>query len=535
VIIKDVLAEQIHGLEAVGRRAIEDYWSVYEQHAEQLTAELREALRTSTALGPILAAMSPDKIAEQNRASRARIKAALFEGEWDAYIAELRVQGAGYAEMGVSFAEWFRVVSVFRTAMRPRLSAAYGEDPQRLLRALGIMNRFIDIAMMVMGDEYIEAKQRIIVIQQEANRASEAKTEFLSRMSHELRTPLNAILGFAQLLDMDEHITSQQRGNIEHILKAGDHLLRLVDEVLDIARIESGRMTVSLEPVAVGEVVQEAIDLVLSLAARRGVAISPVACPDDLIAIADRHRLKQVILNLLSNGVKFNHSGGTVSVECSPVSDEVRIAVTDTGPGIERNDLDRLFLPFERLAAEPGVEGTGLGLALSKRLVELMGGSIGVDSAAGAGSTFWLRLPVATEAPRPVPHTPAAPVEAEVAGRTILYVEDNLANLKLIETVLARRNVKMVASMQGGIGVELAREHRPDLILLDLHLPDLSGIEVLAQLRSHPATREIPVIVISADATPGQLTRLKNAGASDYVTKPIDVRRFLQLVDEMLG
>jgi PAS domain S-box-containing protein len=373
----------------------------------------------------------------------------------------------------------------------------------------------------------------------EAERANRAKSEFLSRMSHELRTPLNAILGFGQLLAMDG-LDSNQREGVQQILKAGDHLLQLINEVLDISRIEAGGLSLSVEPVAVAEAVGEALDLVRPLAAERNVVLSGGAASARESVQADRQRLKQVLLNLLANAVKYNRDGGTVRIDVTRVGEEcVRISVADTGPGISRESLERLFSPFERLGADQlYVEGTGLGLALSKGLVEAMGGRLGVDSRVGEGSTFWVELPVAERQGERLDDELPAQRHAEdesAPERTVLYIEDNLSNLKLVEGVLSRRpSISLIPAMQGGLGLELAREHPCDLILLDLHLPDLPGSEVLARLLANPATSEIPVVVLSADATPGQVERMLDQGAREYLTKPLDVQRLLEVLDELL-
>ena len=389
--------------------------------------------------------------------------------------------------------------------------------------------------------ELKQAEEALLRAKQEAERANQAKSEFLSRMSHELRTPLNAVLGFGQLLEM-EPLGPEQRESVEHILKAGRHLLGLIDEVLDISGIESGRVPISPEPVLVSELLLEVQDLVQPLAVERHVQLQGVATePWGRHVMGDRQRLKQVLLNLLSNAIKFNNEGGAVSLFVEEASASwVRLKVGDTGPGIPPEKIARLFTPFDRLGAEQtGVEGTGLGLALSKRLVELMGGTIGVDSTVGQGSTFWVELP---QADGPVERFEQM-AEGKIVGRkapdilgTILYVEDNLSNLRLVERILAHRpNVRLLSAMQGGLGLELAREHRPDLIFLDLQLPDTPGREVLRRLQADGKTRGIPVVVISADATPGQTQRLLAEGARDFLTKPLDVKKLITLLDETLN
>ncbi|HEX8361285.1 MAG TPA: PAS domain S-box protein [Longimicrobium sp.] len=381
---------------------------------------------------------------------------------------------------------------------------------------------------------------------EEAERANRAKSEFLSRMSHELRTPMNSILGFGQVLARHP-LTPDQHKGVEHILRAGRHLLNLINEVLDIARIESGRQPLVLEPVKAAHVVQEALSLIRPLAAQHGCQLINEVPPTLPLQVqADQQRLTQVLLNLLSNAVKYNHRGGEVRVsydadDPSAPEPRLRIGVHDTGPGIPREKMDQLFVPFARLGAEDsGVEGTGLGLALSRPLIEAMGGRISVTSVPGEGSTFQVEL-LQVRAPDPAPAAAAAP-EAELpvpdAGSlaTVLYIEDNVANLSLIEAILAGRpEITLLSALQGRLGLDLAMEHRPDLVLLDLNLPDLSGEEVLRRLRAEPRTAEIPVIVISADATPEAVKRLLASGVRAYLTKPLDVDHFLDAIDGVLG
>jgi signal transduction histidine kinase/ActR/RegA family two-component response regulator len=394
-----------------------------------------------------------------------------------------------------------------------------------------------DLERQIVEREQAEAAARLAG--EQAERANTAKSEFLSRMSHELRTPLNAVLGFGQLLEMDP-LNEEQRENVEQILKGGKHLLELINEVLDIARIESGRISLSMEPVLVDETVNETVALIQPLAAERGISLH-VEVPSGIGYVrADRQRMKQVLLNLLSNGVKYNRQGGSLSLRC--VSDPVtgvRMDVRDDGPGISQDGLRRLFVPFDRLGAEQsGVEGTGLGLALSKRLTEAMGGTLEVKSALGKGSTFSLCLPTTDapeqllEAAEEIGRSPSEPV-GEIA--TLLYVEDNPANLKLIERVMATQPAyRLLSAMQGGLGVDLARQHHPDLVLLDLNLPDMSGGEVLRRLQNDPQTKDIPVIVISADATKDRVRSLLAAGATAYLTKPLNIRGLLDVVGETL-
>jgi len=372
----------------------------------------------------------------------------------------------------------------------------------------------------------------------EAGRANRAKSEFLSRMSHELRTPLNAILGFGQLLEMDA-LSERQAEGVGHILRAGRHLLGLINEVLDISRIEAGRLSLSLEPVPVRETVGQAMQLVQPTASALAVTVRVETIDERLHVLADRQRLQQVLLNLLSNAVKYNRPRGTVTIACEPAGDErVRISVTDTGPGIAAEKLERLFVPFDRLGAEAtGVEGTGLGLALSKSLVAAMGGTMDVRSEPGTGSTFSVEVAVAPgpEAAGLAAVAAAGPLAAPARPQTILYIEDNLSNLRLVESILSRRpGVTVLSAMQGRVGLDLARHHLPDLVLLDRHLPDIPGEEVFRLLAEDPRTRAIPVIMLSADAILTGVQRLLDAGVRAYLTKPLDVRRLLEVIDETL-
>jgi len=417
--------------------------------------------------------------------------------------------------------------------------------------ATGIRSVLLDVtdrrlAEQLLANEVTERERLTVALRrskEEAEKANRAKSEFLSRMSHELRTPLNAILGFAQLLEMAA-LDRDKRESVGQILKAGQHLLGLINEVLEISRIEAGRLSISPEAVQIGLAVQEALDLLTPMASRRNIMVRDEISRDrQRHVLADQQRLKQVLLNVITNAIKYNCDAGTVTISAQEVeSNRLRVKVRDTGPGIKPGSEGKLFTPFERLGAEQtGVEGTGLGLALSKRLLEVMGGSIGVENNPDRGATFWMELPLVNDpvaqAQTAMADLPATtPPEPQQRERIVLYVEDNLSNITLIEHIIVHRpNVKLVAAMQGRLGLDLAREHRPDLILLDLHLPDISGEDVLQGLRQQPELRNTPVIVISADATRGRIERLLSMGVLDYLPKPLDIKRFLQLLDGCLS
>ena len=392
-----------------------------------------------------------------------------------------------------------------------------------------------------------QAKEAAEQAQETAEQASQAKSAFLSRMSHELRTPLTAILGFAQLLAEDVHpLTADQRDSAEQIRKAGTHLQRLIEEVLDLAQIEAGRLPLDLEPVPLAPQLDEVVALVAPLAVPRRVRLTEqTAGVRDHTVQADPHRLQQVLLNLLTNAIKYSQPGAHVTLTGADSGPGyVSLTVADTGPGIPAEQLAGLFEPFQRLGAEyTEVEGLGIGLGITKRLLELMDGSITVESEIGQGSSFTITLPLAgpetAAAVVPAPAATAAPADgarAEPATHTVLYVEDHPATLDLVERMLQRRpHVKLLTAPQAQLGLELAGAHRPDLIILDINLPGMDGYAALEQLRQQPETHHIPVLALSASAMPQDIERGLAAGFNQYLTKPIDVSVFLTAVDVALA
>jgi PAS domain S-box-containing protein len=377
-----------------------------------------------------------------------------------------------------------------------------------------------------------------------AEKANLAKSEFLSSMSHELRTPLNAVLGFAQLMASDSPPPSPaQNQSIDQILKGGWYLLRLINEILDLAMIESGKVTMSQESMSLTDVLQDCQAMIEPQAQKRGITMTFPRLDNLFFVHADRTRVKQVMINLLSNAIKYNRVGGAVIVECEMhAENRVRVSVKDTGTGLTADQLAQLFQPFNRLGQESSTEeGTGIGLVVTKQLVELMGGQIGVDSTVGIGSTFWIELE-ASGAPELLydggaddassGHVVEQPASSK---RTLLYVEDNPANLALVEQLIARRtDLKLLTAVDGHLGIQLARAFQPDVILMDINLPGISGFGVLKILGVDPATSHIPVIALSANAVPRDIEKGIEAGFFRYLTKPIKVVEFMDALDVAL-
>ncbi len=377
-----------------------------------------------------------------------------------------------------------------------------------------------------------------------AEKANLAKTDFLSGMSHELRTPLNAILGFAQVLESGAPTpTPAQKRNIDQILKAGWYLLDLINEILDLALIESGKLTLSREPVSLVEVMLECRAMIEPQAKKRGIAMSFPQFEVPYFVSADRTRVKQVLINLLFNAIKYNKPDGAVAVVCTPCPpDSIRISVQDTGAGLAPDQVAQLFQPFNRLGKEASAEeGTGIGLVVSKRLIDLMGGTIGADSIVGEGSVFWIELGLTTApllAASGVERAPTAPPQApdDAPRHTVLHVEDNPANLELVEALIARRSdLRLLSAADGNLGIEFARTYQPAAIVMDINLPGISGIEAMRRLRADPSTAHIPIIALSANAMPHDIEKGLEAGFFNYLTKPLKVREFMDALDVALA
>ena len=379
-----------------------------------------------------------------------------------------------------------------------------------------------------------------------AETASTAKTDFLSRMSHELRTPLNAILGFAQLMESGTpKPTSTQQQSLDEILKAGWFLLALINEVLDLTLVESGQLVLTNEPISMDEVLRECETMMEPQAVAHGIRMVFPNRENLHYVLADRIRLKQVLINLLMNAIKYNRRGGVVLVDFSVESaSTLRIHVRDSGVGMSVTQLAQLFQPFNRLGRESsGEEGTGIGLVVTKRLVELMGGKIGVESTPGAGSVFWIELQLCarpqsaedTETPIRLPPDGAFE-ESSRSQYTVLYVEDNPANLALVEQIIARRkDVRFLSAADASIGIAFARSHLPNVVLMDIHLPGISGLEAMKILRTDPRTAHIPVIALSANVVPRDILKGIEAGFMDYITKPIMVDTFMRVLNAALA
>jgi PAS domain S-box-containing protein len=384
--------------------------------------------------------------------------------------------------------------------------------------------------------ENVEHERELTEARALAEAASSAKSEFLSSMSHELRTPLNAILGFAQLLQRDKKspLNERQLQKLDHVLKGGEHLLRLIDDVLDLSRIEAGRVSVSLEPVDVEPVLSEVGATLAPMANRAGIKLVMTDAASEHVVIADRTRFAQILINFGSNAIKYGKQGGMVRFTLSEPPGTLRVTVTDDGIGIPLEQQDKIFQPFHRAGQETGpIEGTGIGLTISKRLAELMHGSVGFESTPGEGSAFWLELPLHRRRAAERVITGAAPL---AGARTIVYVEDNPSNVAFMREVIAElENVELVCAPNAEVGIEIVRERRPDAVIMDINLPGMSGYEATRRLQEWPETRDIPVIALSAAAMTGDRAKAAAAGFRRYLTKPVQVGTLLETLEEILA
>jgi PAS domain S-box-containing protein len=404
----------------------------------------------------------------------------------------------------------------------------------------------VDQMLVVFVKDITERKRTeadLIAAKEDAELANNAKSQFLSSMSHELRTPLNSILGFAQLMACNDALSAEHKDFMREILKAGDHLLELINDVLDLAKIEAGHIDLSLEPVEVCAVVDECLSLVSNLASKRSVQISHNGLQGVMVR-ADRIRLRQALLNLLSNAIKYNREGGSVKLKVQPEGQKhLRILVTDTGNGITAKHLTELFQPFNRLDAEnSGIEGTGIGLTITRRIVEMMGGTVDVQSEVGVGSTFWIELPLESMVETVLPDEVGADIrdialtaQHQAPQRTVLYIEDNHSNIKLVAHIFGqRKHVHLLTARTPALGIELARTRHPDLILLDINMPGMNGYEVLEVIKTDARLKAVPIVAITANAMSRDIERGLAAGFAAYLTKPLNIVKFYSVLDKIL-
>ena len=514
--------------------------------AEALSQYARSLIEAS--LDPLVTISAQGKITDVNEASVQATgvpRAQLIGTDFSNYFTEPDQARIGYLKV---FSEG--LVRDYPLAIRHTTgrimdvlynAAVYRDDKGHVL---GVFAAARDITERKLLDQLLlEKNVELERATAAAEKANLGKSDFLSSMSHELRTPLNAILGFAQLIESDSPTpTPNQKRSLDQILNAGWYLLELINEILDLAQIESGKTSLSLEPVSLVEVMNECRAMVESQVNKRGIHLIFLPLELDYFVEADRTRMKQILINLLSNAIKYNKPGGVVTLASTLVTPEsIRISIRDTGSGLTPEQLAQLFQPFNRLGKELSQEeGTGIGLVVTKRLVELMGGTIGVGSDVGVGSVFWIDFKWTT-AP-PLAHQDAEPVMlappqvSEGAPlRTLLYVEDNPANLKLIEQLVARRSdLRMLSAADGNLGIEFARAYQPDVILMDINLPGISGLEAMRVLRADPLTTHIPIIALSANALPRDIEKGLANGFFYYLTKPIKLDKFMDILDSTL-
>ncbi|WP_210542511.1 ATP-binding protein [Rhodoferax sp. PAMC 29310] len=511
--------------------------------AESLSQYARSLIEAS--LDPLVTISAQGKITDVNDASVQATgvpREQLIGTDFSSYFTEPEEARKGYQR---TFSEG--LVRNYPLAIRHKTgrimdvlyNAAVYTDAKGMV--LGVFAAARDITERKLLDQVLHEKNAELErATAAAEKANLGKSDFLSSMSHELRTPLNAILGFAQLIESDSPApTVSQKRSLDQVLIAGWYLLELINEILDLAQIESGKIVLSLEPVSMVEVMDECRAMVEPLATKRCIKMTFSPLESAYFIEADRTRMKQVLINLLSNAIKYNKPGGSVILTCAVVAaNSIRINIQDTGTGLTPEQMAQLFQPFNRLGRESGPEeGTGIGLVVAKRLVELMGGTIGVESAVGVGSAFWIEFKLKTarqldieDAAQVVLARP--PVPEGTQARTLLYVEDNPANLELIEQLLARRSdLRVLSAADGNLGIEYARAYQPDVILMDINLPGIGGLEAMKVLRSDPSTAHIPIIALSANALPRDIEKSLAAGFFGYLTKPVKLDEFMDHVD----
>jgi PAS domain S-box-containing protein len=504
-----------------------------EESVKQASQYSRSLIEAS--LDPLVTISAEGKITDVNTATEqvtGVVRADLVGSDFAVYFTDPAQAREGYQQV---FAKGF--VTDYPLAIRHTSgkiidvlynASVYRDDAGKVL---GVFAAARDVT------ERKKAEVALVGARESAERANHAKSAFLSSMSHELRTPMNAILGFSQMLEYDGALNEDQQDNVNEILKGGRHLLELINEVLDLAKIESGRIDLSIEAVELSTLVEDCHQMILPLAAARKIGLSMMVHKDTAVQ-ADRIRLKQVLLNLLSNAIKYNRHGGEIRLGLQAIANGwLRISVSDDGCGIAPEHMEQLFQPFTRInASHSDIEGTGIGLTISRRLVELMGGKVGVDSQAGLGSTFWIELPLATyETLETNSGTIAAMPELSRKDCRVLCIDDNPVNLKLIAQMLRKRsNIELIAAHTPELGIELAVAHRPELILLDINMPGMNGYQVLEVLKADPRLAAIPVMAVTANAMPRDIEKGQEAGFIEYLTKPLDVSHFLNTIDNFL-
>jgi signal transduction histidine kinase/ActR/RegA family two-component response regulator len=514
-------------------------------------AQLRSAISRGTSAGNLLPALENGKttmdLLRRQVASLVASPTALVAAQHNKITTQqARIELLDIAGLVLGLLAGLAGVALFTSGVASRIGVN-AENARRLGEGLPLEPiLFAGDEIGRVGESHLKAEAllarratELTAARDAAIQATQAKNSFLSSTSHELRTPLNSILGFAQLLQLSE-LSEEDSDGVERILGAGRHLLALINELIDIARIESGDLGLSLEPVLVRAVIEECSQLMAPIAAARSIRIIQDGRHAALAVFADRQRLAQILVNLISNAVKYNHKNGSITISCAEQgTGQASVVVTDTGPGLSPENIERIFVPFERLGAEQtAVEGTGIGLPLARALTEAMKGQLTASSVLGQGAAFTVRLPRAPDlihvpAPSPAPASPAAgPPAPARAGLRVLYIEDNPANVEVIARFLrGRPNARLLSATSGRAGLECAVREVPDIILLDLNLPDLQGDQVLNELKAEPATAAIPVVVLSADASRGVIHRLLAGGAFAYLTKPVELAELSELLD----